>query len=678
MRDIIQRHAFVISGLILVAAVFTVYLPTLRHDFADWDDRKLIAAVWKPSWDRAASVVRDFDLSYSKEVYYAPLPMLSLMLDQAIVDSSAGPRPWIAKFTNTAVHAANTVLVFLLLHFIGLSRRIALAGALLFALHPLQVGTVAWVTERKNVLVTLFYLAALLSFLRYLQTRTAGYLAAVVVLFLLGLLSKPIMVTLPVALVSLALIAPDERAERRATVPIVAVIGGLFALSSAWGIFVLSTERTFDWILPPLQYRPLLAAGAIWFYVSKFVVPLGLVPLYPRWDVVEHVWTFGLLFAALGVVILGVLVLRRRIDRWILWGGFFFLLNLAPVSGLVPFGYMSHSFVADHLVYLPLVGLVVMVGRAIDLAMESGTRDARGGIIFIVVLYAWVGVLGLLTIRQTAVWENPLTIWRATLTVNEGSFAAHNNYGLALMRSGQLRESVPHFERAAELAPRLSTPRVNLGEVYLLMGDLGRSEQFLRKAREINPRTPRPIVLIGQILVQRGKIDDAAEFLEDATKAAPRSAEVRNELGSVYLRLGRMEDASNAFEKAIELNPFFAKARLNLAKLQLSRGKPAEAAATVREALKMSGHPEAYHVMGVALAQIGKLRDALRHFLTAFEMQPEMAGLRSNIANAFIDVGDRAAAREFCRQCAASGLPCSTETLKRLQAEPKRDGSPGP
>ena len=192
--------------LLLILIISAVYLPVINQQFSGWDDVKYITAVWKPGWQRAWRIVTDFDLQYTGEVYYNPLHMLSLMADQLLSNSPDQPSAWIAKLMNVVYHTANSVLVFLLLLMTGTGRRPAFIGALIFAVHPVQVGTVAWVAERKNVLAVLFYVASVMLFLRYLSTERRKYLWWVVLCFAASLLAKPSAVTLPVALATLPVV----------------------------------------------------------------------------------------------------------------------------------------------------------------------------------------------------------------------------------------------------------------------------------------------------------------------------------------------------------------------------------------------------------------------------------------------------------------------------------------
>ncbi|MBM3298399.1 MAG: hypothetical protein FJY85_00415, partial [Deltaproteobacteria bacterium] len=361
----------VVSILLLVVIIAGVYGPVVTHEFSNWDDPKHMSAIWKPSWERAWKIVTDFDLRYTGVTYYSPMHFLSLMADQVLVGSESEAQAWIAKLMNVAIHVLNTILVFTLFTMMGLGRRAALIGALVFAVHPMQVGTVAWIAERKNLLAASFYLAGTTIFLKYLWSGRAMFALLLVLLFVGGLLSKPSAVTLPVGLLAWVILVPNQRTGGR---PFYVLMASLFALAVLWGIYTVRTEVSYEGMLPLPLYRPLLAAAAIWFYLSKFVYPHELVVVYPRWDVEGHALGFLLLFVAL-VVVVGLLIYwRKRTDTLVLYGLSVFVINVLPVSGLIAFGHMGHSFVADHFFYLPLIGLSLVVARAVEI-IDQRLRD---------------------------------------------------------------------------------------------------------------------------------------------------------------------------------------------------------------------------------------------------------------------------------------------------------------
>jgi protein O-mannosyl-transferase len=654
-----------VAIILLILITSAVYIPVVNQQFSGWDDVKYINAVWKPGWQRAWRIVTDFDLQYTGEVYYNPLHMLSLMADQLLSNSPDKPSAWISKLMNVVYHIANSVLVFLLLLMAGTGRRPAFIGALIFAVHPAQVGTVAWVAERKNVLATFFYVASVMLFLRHLAVERKRYLLGVVLCFAASLLAKPSAVTLPVVLAALPVVLGYERFKRPA---VVGLLAALFLMALGWGVYVLLTERTSDVMLPAWPYRPFIYAGAFWFYVSELLLPLELAPIYPRWDVAAHIPGFSALLAAL-LGVTGIFIYyRKQIDKWILWGMLFFVINLVLVSGLIPFGYMSHSFVADHFLYLPMVGVALIIARVVEKLFHKLGADSTSGKLLMVALYLWVAALGVASVRQTWLWRDPLSMWEATLKANPTSFAANNNLGMFLLKRGDYDMAFTLFKKASELAPGLDVPYFNRGEVCRYLGDNAEAKKMYEKVISINPGNIGAHVSLAGILWKEGKEDEAIESLKKSITRNQRSGKLHSELGLFFYYQGKQEDSLKEFTRAIDLDPLLPVPYIQKGVILLSRGLPDEAIPLLKTSVGLAALAEAYNVLGAAYAQKGEYGQALEEFRAAYKIQPGVPGLGDNIANAMIDLHDYDGAALFCSENSRLGRPCAEDTLKRLRA----------
>lgn len=657
--------------LLVVIITAVAYASVVDHQFCNWDDGKHVEAVWPPGWESAVRVVADLNLKHTQVAYYSPLHFLSLMLDQALIAPNPSPEAWVSKVSNVVFHAANSALVFCLLLMLGVSRTAAVVGSLVFALHPLQVGTVAWIAERKNLLCTFFYLCALISGICFFRTGSVRYAVLVFLATLAGLLSKPAAVTVPVALV---LLAAAYGWKPRQTLRAAIGLTALCALAVGWGLFVLTTERTYPFILPPLIYRPLTAAGALWFYAGKFLAPVGLAAVYPRWDVIGHHVFFTGLFFMLAAATLLVAVYWRRVDRLILWGLCFFVLNLLPVSGLVPFGYMVHSFVADHFAYLPMVGLCAVVAGMVDGFTARLNPNAQK--VLLGVICAWIGVLGVISVKQIDRWKDSASLWEATLKINTTSPAVYNNYGLVLLDKGDYSKALTMFQKAIQLAPRFDIAYYNAGKSYFHMGDRRKAREMYTKTLELNPSHEWARVMLATLLVGEGQNDKAIAFLKESVRKVPDSAMLRSQLGSLYYSLGREDEALDEFNGALGINPNFFEALVHKGSIMLSRGKPGEAIDLAGKALKVGQDAEAHHILAAGYASKGRFQDALPHFREALRLNPALDGLRDNFANALIDSGDPFAAQKYCSEASKTGTPCAEETLARIRDALKEPSKP--
>lgn len=654
---------YLIAGLLIVIIAVAVYLPIVNQDFTNWDDPKHIKAVWKPALDRAWCIVTDFDLKYTNVAYYSPLHFLSLMIDQTLVVNSLQPQAWISKLMNVLYHGVNSLLVFVLLITLGAKRKAALFGALVFAVHPVQVGTVAWIAERKNLLCTMFYLSGLLGFIRYLSTEKNRYLAAVIVCFLAGLLSKPAAVTLPVVMAAW-MIATNQRSWKGYY-----LLALLVTCAVGWGVYVISTEVSYPGVVPNLEHRPLLAAASIWFYLSKFFYPVDLVLVYPRWNVADHVVEFSALLVAL-IFIVGVVVYyRRRIESAILFGLFFFLVNLLPVSGLVAFGHMGHSFVADHFMYLPMVGLAIVVSQIAQelLSRLAGRRWLNEGLT--AVLYALVCVLALLSVQQGFLWRDPAALWEATLKITKTSAAAYCNYGSELMKRGDYTRALEYFGRAAELAPSLDVAYVNMARSYHALGDRENARFMFKRTVEVSPKHPGARTMLAAMLREEGRYQEALEFSRESVNASPADPVLWNDLGISLFRAGQPNQALAAFDKATELDGFFANPYIHRAAILLGGQENTDTAVQLlTKALTLASSPEAHRLLGIAYARKGDSRTSLEEFMKAYTVQPDLPGLRENMGQLLLDIGQIEAAEELCDEAEKSGKPCSKDITERLKA----------
>ncbi len=668
-----SERTFSIIFLVLITAA--VYLPVVNQDFSNFDDPLHIAAVWKPSLDRAWAVISDYKLRYTGVPYYSPFHFLSLMADQAIVMvllDGDRPKPWISKLTNIVCQVCNTLLVFGLLCMLRIGRSEAFIATLVFAVHPVQVETVAWIAERKNLLSTLFYLSSLMTFIKYCRTGRSVFFPAVLLLFMCGLLSKPVVVTLPVVMAVWLILFPEERSRGKG--PYV-LIGLLVLLAILWGLYVVNTERSYEGMLPPWQYRPFLVAGVIWFYLSKFVFPYGLVVIYPRWNVEESAWIFLVLFLALSVCAAALTAFRKRIDPLVLWGLAFFVVNILPVSGLVPFGYMTHAFVADHFLYFPMVGLAVVVAKGIQFAFHK-LRDTSGAIFVLLGAYAVICIFGVLALRQTWLWRDSAALWEAALRVNKTSWAVYMNNGDIYWKKGRIDKALSLLQRAAEMEPHAPEPYHAMGMIYRFLKDKKRAEEMFYQSMKRTRGTDSRIML-GKMLREDGRNDDAIEFFDKQIKELPESAVLRTQLGICLLEAGRLQEALEAFQTAVTLDSLQFEPYIRMAEIFLSAGDQDRAVALLRKSLRLNVSPEAHNMLGVAYTQKGMLNNALEEFLKAYQLDPNFTGVRDNIAKVYMDIGNFHTAAEFCSRAEGAGSPCSNETLKRMKdnTNPRRVGS---
>jgi len=444
-------------------------------------------------------------------------------------------------------------------------RRLRVPGAWLaaavFAVHPVHAESVAWITERKNVLSGLFYLGSLLAWLRFdppddeAPDRSA-YLASLL-LFIAALLSKTVTATLPAAFLVIAWWKRGviRRSEVIATLP-------FFGLGAGAGWLTGWMERFYvgavggDWALS-LGERFQVAGAAVWFYLGKLAWPHALMFIYPRWRP-ESWGAAGWTWLLAAVAVIAVLfALRERLGRGPLAAALFFGLTLGPALGFVNVYPMRFSYVADHFQYLASLGPIVLVAAALS---GRAWGKAAGAIV--------LAGLTMLTVRQEAIYKDEETLWRRTIATDPGVFLAQNNLGGILLGRGRADEAESHFRKAIAIEPTYPEAYDNLG-----------------------------IVLHGQ-----GRIDEAIASYRTAARLDPRYPVVHNNLGISLAEQGRLDDAVAEFREALRLKSRFPKAQLNLGIALLRQGKKSEAIAALQEAVRLApGDPEAEGALRVAM-----------------------------------------------------------------------------
>jgi len=465
----------------LVILIWLVFSPGLSHKLTHYDDSAWIDAVKPPHLTTLGSI-----LTYDRERwaglgYFAPLTAMSLMLD-VWAGEYVGKEAPVLKATNVLLHSLNCVLVLLLLRTLGFDLWIAFTVAAAFSVHPLQVSTIAWIAERKNLLMSLFFLAALITHVRYRRDETVHLYAAVFSLYLLSLLSKPSAVALGPCLIATDWFLIDRRLTARSIVRAMPfVLVGL-----AWILVATGTEGEVR-TAPPLLDRMLLAPYVIGFLVWKFFAPADLSLFYSetRVDAGLLVWWAPLVaFAALAGAALAI---HRRHPAWrFLWALSFYLINLVPSSGLVPFRGMGHLYVADHYQYLAVIGEALAL--SLTAAWIADRIEARAGLILKAVFScAMIASWSLLSVQQLDMWKDAHTLWRTVTARNPTSYIAIRNYADWLDEEGLSPEAEKYYRRALSIDPGSAKLWYNLGVLMMRQGRLNDAMDYLGKALEIRP-----------------------------------------------------------------------------------------------------------------------------------------------------------------------------------------------
>jgi Tfp pilus assembly protein PilF len=616
------RPRLLLPLALVAAATFAAYAPAW-HGEPVWDDD---AHLTSPELRSVDGLRRIWLEPGSTQQYYPLAHSAFWVLHRLLGDDTLG-----YHLVTIGLHAISAALVALLL--VRLAVPGALLAATLFALHPVQVESVAWMTEIKNTLSGVFYLSAAIAYLRFDRARHWRWYAAASVLFLFALLTKTVTATLPAALLIVFWWQRGRIEWRRDVMPLVPwlAIGLAAGLFTAWVEQALVGARSEDFPLTPIE-RALLAGRAVWFYLGSLAWPANLTFIYPRWQISQTDWLQYLPLA--GLVALFALSYRlRRRSRAPLAAVLLFCGALFPALGFVNVYPFRYSFVADHFQYLATIPIFALAASALVTALERRGRAAWR----MPVALAIGALLAVLTWNQSRQYADAETLYTETLRRNPAATMAHINLGLLYLQGPPDRReaAADHLEEATRLEPGNADAWVNLGAALQQSGSLDDAAAAYREALRLRPAHGAAQNNLGAVLEGLNRHAEAAEAYAEAIRLTPESAEIRANLGRALLALGRTEDAAAQFTEALALDESSASTRYLLATALAELGRLDEAVAEYSRALAdpvLAATPEVHNDFGVALARLGRLPEAARHFEEALRIDPAFTAARKNLA----------------------------------------------
>ena len=576
--------------LLLVVATLALYNPVNRHPFVNYDDDRYITEnphvhnglTWRTiTWAFTAT----------EQGNWHPLTWLSHALDyQLFHQNPAGHH-----LTSLLIHAANAVLLFLFLMYATRRLGPSLFVAALFALHPINVESVAWVAERKNVLCTFFFFATLIAYCWYARQPDWRRYLVFAGLFVLGLMSKPMVITLPFVLLLLDYwpLGRIRGGHADATaVPLSKLVVEklpLIALSAASAVITMQAQRAGGAMRSTAQFSLAVrlenAVMAYAMYLWKMIWPSHLSPIYPHPGDSLAGWQVGT--SALVLLAVTAVALKFRARRYLLTGWLWFLGTLVPVIGLVQVGDQA---MADRYAYIPLVGIFIMIAWGIaDLADSK-----QIGLVVRVIPAACVLLaLSFATNRQLGYWSSNYDLWTHAVAVTGRNFIAQDNLGGALLWLGKTDEAYLHFQAAAEINPLDPMSRSNLG-AYLQ--EHGHMAEAIEKYNRVITLTSDPGLL-------------------EATYA---------NLGASYRKLGEDEKARTSYDQALQLNPNQYNAYLGLGELLEKQSRLDDAISNYSKAVELRPTDTGFLLLGRALERTGRRSEALAAYQAALKLSPEM------------------------------------------------------
>lgn len=647
-----SRHDFVkyLIGAALVVVSLLVYVRTFDHDFVNFDDPYYVTNNRQVQAGLTADGVRYAFTTFDCSNWH-PLTWLSLELDAELYHAW---NPGGFHITNFVFHMLNTLLLFAVFdRLTGMMwRSAAVAG--LFALHPLHVESVAWISERKDVLSTFFWMLTLATYLLYVRRPSVLRYFAVVVFFALGLLSKPMLVTMPCVLLLLDYWPLRRWQGQGATAGVAECVAPLPAASArrllgekvplcvlAAGSCIMTALANYrghslaDFQTYSFGVRLGNAALAYVAYLGKAFWPAHLAAYYPHpgADVsVPAALAAGVLLAAVTVLVVG---LGRRWP-YLPVGWLWYLGTLVPVIGLLQAGGQAY---ADRYTYVPLIGIFLMaVWGVTDLALACRLPKLVPATVTAAALAACAYVAWL----QCGYWQGDIVLWDHAIEVTERNAIAHCNRGVAYWDIGQPLLARREFEKAVEIEPRYVQAEQNLGTVLRRMGHLAEAQAALRKVIELDSTAAPAHSELAGVLHELGNYDEAEAEYRRAIELDPAYAVPHHGLGVLYQDRGQADAAEAEYRAALELQPRMPQVHHNLGTLLADQGRRTEALYEFTQVVRMQPYQaHAHHQLGSFLQEEGDLRDALAEFTAAMRLGDRSAEYRLRMCEQYVALSPR-------------------------------------
>jgi len=631
-----SRRSITVGMYLLLAGLsLAVFGQTIRYEFVNFDDDLY---VYNTPAIRAGLTVKGMVSAFtsSHAGNWHPVTTISHMLDCQLYGLNAGGH----HATNVVLHAIAVLLLFRALRqMTGAFWKSAIVAAL-FAVHPLHVESVAWVSERKDVLSAVFFFFMLDAYVRYARAASITRYLVVAILFAAGLMSKPMLVTAPIVLLALdywpfrrfeQIVSttgkakiPQSENRRRIIQRLFLEKIPLLILSAGAGIVTFVLQKRAAGAIPPLPFvwRAENAVTSYVIYAWKTLWPTRLGVFYPHPNDTLATWQVVLAIAFLLAVTCAAIVWRDK-RPYLFTGWLWYLVMLAPVIGLVQVGEQGH---ADRYTYLPSIGLfLIAVWAAAELVAVGQVRLWRGVVTAATLVV--VAALACATFAQTSYWRNSETLWTHTLAVTTDNDVAHNNLGYLCVDRGDLDKAMSHFEAASKIRSGKSDPHYNLGTAFVEtnLGDAfarkGQPDEAMvhfEQAIKLQPDYAEAYYNRGNVLFAKGRIDEAIPDFEKALQIQPDDADAHTGLGNALLRKGALKEAIAHYNEAMALAPVDPHSRSNLAWVLATSSDAsirdgAKAVELAKQAVSLSGgrEPLFFRTLAAAYAETGRFSDAI-------------------------------------------------------------------
>ena len=625
VTDAVSKKHILFTALTLVVITAAAYISVGNHDFINFDDDIYVTDNRTIRQGLTLKGV-SWAFSFNESGYWHPLTWISHMMDCELYGLSPTGHHW----TNLALHLANTVFLYwVLFRMTGSAHRSALVAAL-FALHPLNVDSVAWVSERKNLLSTFFWMLCLVFYYRYARKPQPIRYLLTIITYTLGLMTKPMLVTLPYVFLLLdywplnrlklgnhhkpalqpskGLVQPNQPASTAQLIieklPFIGISFGSIWLSIS-SLQHIQNMNSGDTV--PLALRISNAIVSYVSYIGKMIWPVNLAIYYP-FPTSIPLWQVAGATVVLTVITGLCLYLLHR-KPYLTVGWLWYLGSLVPVIGIVQGGLWPQM--ADRWAYIPLIGLFIIIAWMIP---DRLYRWRPGRAILVTAVSVVVGSLFFATQQQVQHWQSSRTLFEHALKVTPPNFITHNNLGNALLGEGESEAALKHFRTAVALEPQNAGAYNNLGNALMKLESVDEAIESYNRSIRLNPTQAKTYNNLAVALNKQDRLTAAIQHLQTALRLEPDYADAYNNLGAIYRKKGQVQNAAKCYLTAIRLKPDF---------------------------------PQPYNNLGLLLRHEKKLAAAIDYFRQALNADPDFAAAKDNLiqARAALDRFERTAAR---------------------------------
>ncbi len=640
---------FEVAAITLIT--FFVYFPSLTNGFI-WDDDDYIINNFSI---QKTEGLKEIWFSYKTPQYY-PVVFSSFWLEYQLW----GQNPTGYRVVNLVFHIFNALLIYLILF--KLYKPIALPAALIFALHPVQVETVAWITERKNIFGAFFYLLATFFYIRFYESQQKKDYGLSLLSFTFALLSKSITATFVIVPLLIRWWQGRKFCPRDfiQLTPFV-LLGFAAGLNTVYLEIVRVGAKGSSWSLPLLG-KLVLPGKIILFYIYKLVFPYELIFFYPRWSIDPSIFRQWLPSLCVALTLGLLLFYRAKVGRAAFALFLCFVASLFPALGFFNVYPMMYSYVADHFQYIASISMIILLCAAAGFiaqrmvferfAFAPKTRQ----IAFIVALVIIVPILGFKSYSYSKVFKNRETLFMDVIRKNPGAWMAHNNLGMVYISKGEVSRAFDQFQQTLKIRPKDCTALNNLGNIYKARGSWEKARTAYETCLAADPEYATAHNNLGLVHVHSGDLRQARERFEKAAALDPMAHNTQLNLGLLYLQQKEYDKSMAHYQKAIAIHPYYVEAYLQMGLLYAQTGRNTKARQAFEKVLEID--PDNFHAhnnLGILYRHDGRVEAAVVHFRKAVTLDPNSLQARYNLGEALLELGQKDEARMHFREIPRAG-----------------------